>query len=151
METDEADEVAIAGLWIALAVREQEEVFTVDVEPVFRQRFSAGASGIGLQLDFSCSRFLPGEREEDQGESPSGLRHSLCLGNRIYASDGFHRCKTTSCITQVKGQVFAQKRATPKGCPVAMSPFMAGTVKEMEIKVCQLLFGCGLQDRRVHL
>ena len=28
---------------------------------------------------------------------------------------------------------FVQKRATPKGCPVAMSPFMAGTVKEMEI------------------
>lgn len=24
-----------------------------------------------------------------------------------------------------------------------MSPFMAGTVKEMEIKVCQLLFGSG--------
>ena len=143
METYISDEVAIAGLWITLTVGEQEEVFAVNVEPVLWQRLTAYAVGICPEFYISLAWFLPGEGKEHDGEISTDFRYCLRFRYCIYASDGFHRRKTTSCITQVKGHVSAQKRATPKGCPVAMSPFMAGTVKEMEIKVCQLLFGSG--------
>ena len=103
METYEADEVAVAGFRIALAVGEQEEMLSVYVEPVFRKRLPASAMGICLEIYFLCSRLLPGERKEHDGEIPAGFRYRLRFSNCIYASDGFHRCKTTSDRLERKG------------------------------------------------
>ena len=83
-------------------------MFAVDIESVFGKGLSAGTARISLELYFFLALFLPGERKEDDGECASHLRYCLSFYNRIYASNGFHRCKTTSCITHSKGHIFAQ-------------------------------------------